>query len=117
MPMLATTLSSAVLSVVAVVRRQAEALRNWRESRLSYRTLCEMDSRTLADLGLTRSDLRDATAAGFFGDPTVIVAARAQERQGRRAATGKAATGKALSGPSLVPDIAAGLRNQPAACG
>jgi uncharacterized protein YjiS (DUF1127 family) len=110
MPMLATTFSSAVLSVVAVVRRQAEGLRNWREARLSYRTLCEMDSRTLADLGLTRSDLRDATAAGLFGDPTVIVAARAQERQGRRAATTKS-----LAGPSLVPDMAAGLR-QPAAC-
>lgn len=112
MPMFATTFSSAVLSVVAVVRRQAEALRNWREARLSYRTLCEMDSKTLADLGLTRSDLRDATAAGFFGDPTVIVAARAKERQWRRGAATRT-----LTGPSIVPDIAPSLRQQPAACG
>ncbi len=110
MPMFAATLSSAVLSVVAVVRRQAEVLRNWREARESYRTLCEMDEKTLADLGLTRSDLRDATAAGYFGDPTVIVAARATERQGRRPAAPKT-----LVGPSIVPDVAAGMP-QPAAC-
>jgi uncharacterized protein YjiS (DUF1127 family) len=111
MPMFAATLSSAVLSVVAVLRRQAEGLRNWREARLSYRTLCEMDSKTLADLGLTRSDLRDASAAGLFGDPTVIVAARAQERQGRRGAASRT-----LTGPSIVPDIATSLRQQPATC-
>jgi uncharacterized protein YjiS (DUF1127 family) len=110
MPMFAATLSSAVLSVVAVVRRQAEVLRGWREARESYRMLCEMDEKTLADLGLTRSDLRDATAAGYFGDPTVIVAARAGERQGRR----PAAT-RTMVGPSIVPDVAAGMP-QPATC-
>lgn len=108
MPMFAATLSSALFSVVAVARRQAEVFRNWRESRDSYRMLCQMDDKTLSDLGLTRSDLRDATAAGYFGDPTVIVAARASERQGRRRPA-------RLLGPSIVPDVNASLR-QPASC-
>jgi len=105
MPMLAATLSSAVLAAVAVVRRQVEIVRNWREARQGYVALCEMDDRTLADLGLTRSDLRDATAAGYFGDPTVVVAARVAERQGRHDRTRP----HAVTGPSLVPDVAAAL--------
>jgi uncharacterized protein YjiS (DUF1127 family) len=107
MPMFAVTLSSAVLSVVAVVRHKAEAFRNWREAREGYAALCEMDERTLHDLGLTRSDLRDATAAGYFGDPTEVIAARASERQGRRLNVGTSA--RQLSGPSLVPDIGSAL--------
>ncbi|AVO46206.1 DUF1127 domain-containing protein [Phreatobacter cathodiphilus] len=106
MPMFAATLSSAVLSVVAVVRRQIVAFRNWREAREGYAALCEMDERTLHDLGLTRSDLRDATAAGYFGDPTQVIAARAGERQGRRPGI---ATTRQLSGPPLVPDVGAAL--------
>lgn len=104
MPTFAAALFSTLLSVVALVRRQAEGFRSWRESREGYRMLCEMDERTLHDLGLTRNDLRDATAAGYFGDPTVILAARASERQGRRRA--KASP---LVGPSIVPDVSAGL--------
>jgi len=106
MPMFVATLSSAILSVGSVVRRQVEAFRNWREAHRSYAALCEMDARTLADLGLTRSDLRDASAAGYFGDPTAVIAARADERQGRRAAPVPA---HRMSGPSLVPDVAAAL--------
>lgn len=105
MPMFAATLSSAVLAAVAVVRRQVANIRNWHEARQGYAALCEMDERTLSDLGLTRSDLRDATAAGYFGDPTLVVAARAAERQGRR----EPRRGHAVTGPSLVPDVAAAL--------
>lgn len=107
MPMFVATLSSAILAVGSVVRRQVEAVRNWREAHRSYAALCEMDARTLADLGLTRSDLRDATAAGCFGDPTAVIAARASERQGHRPAV---SAPRQLSGPSLVPDVAAALQ-------
>ena len=102
MPMFAATLSSALISVVAVVRRQAEVLRNWNQARDDYRMLCEMDDKTLADLGLTRGDLRDATAAGYFGDPTVVIAARAAERHGVRRPV-------AFAGPSIVPDVTAAM--------
>lgn len=105
MPMFAVTLSSAVLSVVAVVRNQAKSLRTWNEARRGYAELCEMDDRTLSDLGLTRSDLRDVSATGYFGDPTTALAARVAEREGRR----RFARAVHLNGPSLVPDVDAAL--------
>ncbi|MFX5574630.1 DUF1127 domain-containing protein, partial [Acinetobacter baumannii] len=80
MAMITATLASAFFSVVAVARRQVQVLNSWRQARQDYAALCEMDDKTLADLGLSRGDLRDATAAGYFGDPTVIVATRAAER-------------------------------------
>ena len=104
MAMITATLASALIQVAAVTRRQVEAVKSWRQARRDYAALCEMDDNTLADLGLSRGDLRDATAAGFFGDPTVIVATRAAERgHGRRPQP------TALVGPSLVPDVASPL--------
>ena len=81
MPRLAATLTSAALSVVAVVRRQVEIVRNWREARRGYAALCEMDERTLSDLGLTRSDLRDATAVSTGRDPVTLLSLRRNERR------------------------------------
>jgi hypothetical protein len=40
-----------------------------------------MDCRELADIGLTRCDLRDATALPLDRDPGELFAARARERQ------------------------------------
>jgi hypothetical protein len=49
--------------------------------------LASLDDRDLADIGLGRHDLRDATAVGLGKDPTELLAARARER----ARAGKAA--------------------------
>ncbi|WP_168201612.1 DUF1127 domain-containing protein [Phreatobacter aquaticus] len=111
MTMFAVTFGSAVLSVASVVRAQVNAFNRWLEARRDYRALCEMDDKTLADIGLTRSDIRDATAAGYFGDPTVIVAARAVERGAHRPQR----HALNLTGPSLVPDVASGLAHPVAA--
>ena len=46
-----------------------------------------MDGRELADIGLTRSDLRDASALALDRDPTALLALRARER--RRDASGQ----------------------------
>ncbi len=40
-----------------------------------------MDNRELADIGLTRSDLRDASALALDRDPTALLARRARERR------------------------------------
>lgn len=101
MTLTVATLSAALFSVAAVVRRQAEVVRAWHESRQGFTQLCEMDDRTLSDLGLARSDLRDATASGLFGNPTTILAVRAKERRGHRTSLSLA--------PSLVPDIVPSL--------
>lgn len=110
MTTIADTFTSALVAVAAVVRRNVVVLRNWSQARKDYRALCEMDDKSLSDLGLTRADLRDATAAGYFGDPTVVVAARAAERAGRRRLV------SVTRAPSLVPEAGAGLA-KPVACG
>ncbi len=50
-------------------------------ARATLRTLANMDRRELADIGLTRCDLRDASALPLDRDPSGLLAARARERQ------------------------------------
>lgn len=54
----------------------------WLQARADHHRLCEMSERDLRDLGLRDSDLRDATAARFFGDPAGIIALHVEERRG-----------------------------------
>ena len=46
--------------------------------------LAGLDDRMLADIGITRSDLRDAYSAPLWQDPTDTLARRASERRGGR---------------------------------
>jgi hypothetical protein len=46
--------------------------------------LARLDDRQLADIGLTRSDLRDAYAEPLWEDPTSVLARRAAERRESR---------------------------------
>jgi len=57
------------------------------QARRDFAMLASLDDRDLADIGLGRHDLRDATAVGLGKDPTELLAARARER----ARAGKAA--------------------------
>ena len=47
-------------------------------------SLAGLDDHMLADIGLTRSDLRDAYSEPLWHDPTDVLAARAAERRARR---------------------------------
>lgn len=70
-----------VLSViVAGLRKVTRALKNRRQAGL----LAGMDDRMLADIGLTRSDLRDAYAEPLWRDPTDVLAGRARAKRRRR---------------------------------
>jgi uncharacterized protein YjiS (DUF1127 family) len=83
-------------AALASLRKFAQAVKNRRDAA----TLAGMDERMLRDIGLTRSDLRDAYAEPLWRDPTDILAARAQDRRRRRARP----DGKAfLASPPLVP--------------
>src|SRR5277367_5764854 len=50
------------------------------QARRDLALLASLDDRDLADIGLGRHDLRDATAVGLGKDPTELLAARARER-------------------------------------
>jgi uncharacterized protein YjiS (DUF1127 family) len=70
------------LAAVGALGRAFGVIGHWLQSRRDYRTLCDMNERDLRDIGLRDSDLRDATAAPFFGDPTGIISLRVEERRG-----------------------------------
>jgi uncharacterized protein YjiS (DUF1127 family) len=79
------------------MRKFARVLKNRRRARM----LAGMDDRMLADIGLNRSDLRDAYAQPLWRDPTDVLADRAQaKRSSRRNGVGDGR----IPAPGLVPD-------------
>ncbi len=66
--------------------RRLTAVLNWPfevfEHRRVLTQLAEMDDRGLADIGLSRQDLRDVTALPLGADPSRTLAQRAAEREG-----------------------------------
>jgi uncharacterized protein YjiS (DUF1127 family) len=90
-----------VRSVMALalngMRKVARALKNRRQAGM----LAGMDDRMLADIGLNRSDLRDAYAQPLWRDPTDTLATRAQEKRLHRRA--RVETGP-VRAPSIAPD-------------
>ncbi|MBI3436983.1 MAG: DUF1127 domain-containing protein [Proteobacteria bacterium] len=90
---------------VAAWRKVAELMRR---VRLAYRhrkaliLLARVDDRMLADIGLTRGDLRDAAALPKWKDPTALLYARAAEK--RLSARPMAREAPMHAGSTLVPD-------------
>jgi uncharacterized protein YjiS (DUF1127 family) len=90
-------------------RALAAAVARWLRQRLqAYRNrnhaaaLAGFDDRMLADIGLTRSDVRDAFAEPLWQDPTELLRTRALER--RRARYGFLARScESVTAPPLVP--------------
>jgi uncharacterized protein YjiS (DUF1127 family) len=66
-------------SVFANARWLADIFRHRREARI----LAGLDAHMLADMGLTRADLRDAFAEPLWRDPTRVLETRANERKRR----------------------------------
>jgi len=64
--------------------------------------LATLDDRMLADIGLTRGDVRDAYSEPVWRDPTAILVSRARERRSsRRGYAPRPAAGD--EAPSIVP--------------
>ena len=76
-------LTAAIIrTLVRQLRRIAQAYRNRNDASV----LASLDDRMLADIGITRSDVRDALAEPLWHDPTDLLRARALERRlGRHA--------------------------------
>jgi uncharacterized protein YjiS (DUF1127 family) len=62
------------------LKELGERVRNRRDSM----QLAALDDRMLADIGLTRSDLRDAYAEPLWRDPSDVLARRAAEQRASR---------------------------------
>ncbi|HSI41842.1 MAG TPA: DUF1127 domain-containing protein [Xanthobacteraceae bacterium] len=60
--------------------------------------LGEFDDRMLRDIGLTRSDLRDAASGPLWQDPTSVLVVRAVEKRANRRAVPKAHASQDLIG-------------------
>ena len=67
----------------SLLRRLAQFGRAMRNRRVAA-NLAGLDDRMLADIGITRSDLRDAYAEPLWHDPTDVLAWRASERRRKR---------------------------------
>ena len=98
-------LTRMVQSVVGIVTARLRALAQTVKNRRDAAILTGLDDRMLADIGLTRGDLRDAYSEPVWRDPTAILVDRGQERRvnRRRVVTGLSA--KIFEAPSIVPQL------------
>jgi uncharacterized protein YjiS (DUF1127 family) len=81
------------------IRQFVQAYRN----RRGAATLAGFDDRMLADIGLTRSDVRDAFAEPLWQDPTELLRSRALERRRARHSFLPGLCDSAVTAPPLVP--------------
>ena len=84
---------------VARARRFAQLVKNRRDAVV----LSGLDDRMLADIGLTRGDVRDAYSEPVWRDPTAILVSRSHERRINRRRTRLGLTEKTFEAPSIVP--------------
>lgn len=85
--------------VVDRARQVVQFLKNRRDAVI----LAGLDDHMLADIGLTRGDVRDAFSEPVWRDPTTILVSRAHERRVNRRRAGLGLTQKSFDAPSIVP--------------
>jgi uncharacterized protein YjiS (DUF1127 family) len=96
-----TGLANAVAGIV--VDRARQVFRFFK-NRHDAVTLAGLDDRMLADIGLTRGDVRDAFSEPVWRDPTAILVSRAHERRINRRRIGLGLAEKTFDAPSIVPE-------------
>jgi len=83
-PLAGGTLVRVFYSLLAFVARWLKDLARARRHRREARALAGLDHRMLADIGVTRADLRDAFSEPFWEDPTLLLRERVCERRASR---------------------------------
>jgi uncharacterized protein YjiS (DUF1127 family) len=95
--------------LLAAIWRQftyrAKRLERSIEHRRAAQALVRFDDRMLADIGLTRADLRDAYAVSLWTDPTSLLRARALERRLARHGISHGLTSESPIAPPLAPKV------------
>ena len=85
-PVAGGVLIRAFLSLLAFVTRWLKDFARARRHRREVTVLAGLDNRMLADIGVTRADLRDAFSEPFWEDPTDLLRERVNERRVNRGA-------------------------------
>jgi uncharacterized protein YjiS (DUF1127 family) len=86
-------------SLVVRARQFALLVKNRRDATM----LAGLDDRMLADIGLTRGDLRDAYSEPVWSDPTAVLVSRAHERRVNRRRVSIGLAEKVFDSPSIIP--------------
>jgi uncharacterized protein YjiS (DUF1127 family) len=81
LPIAGGTLVRALLALVTLVTSWLKRLSRARQNRRQAAVLAGLDRHMLADIGITRADLRDAFSEPFWDDPTALLRERAIERR------------------------------------
>jgi uncharacterized protein YjiS (DUF1127 family) len=84
-PVAAGALVRGLASVLAVVTYWLKAFGRAQGNRRVAQQLAVLDRHMLADIGITRADVRDAFSEPFWEDPTALLNERAIERRMNRA--------------------------------
>jgi uncharacterized protein YjiS (DUF1127 family) len=98
-------LTRMVQSSVGIVTARLRALVQTAKNRRDAAILAGLDDRMLADIGLTRGDVRDAYSEPVWRDPTAVLVNRAQERRVNRRRTATVLTTGMFEAPSIVPTL------------
>jgi uncharacterized protein YjiS (DUF1127 family) len=93
----------AVNALAGIAVERARSVLQMLKNRRDAVILAGMDEYMLADIGLTRGDVRDAFSEPVWRDPTAILVSRAHERRINRRRTSTALAPKSFDAPSIVP--------------
>jgi uncharacterized protein YjiS (DUF1127 family) len=95
-----------VNAVAGIVALRLRALVQTVKNRHDATMLAGLDDRMLADIGLTRGDVRDAFSEPVWRDPTNLLVSRAYERRINRRRLNIGLAEKSFDAPSIVPSAA-----------
>ena len=112
-PIAAAAPARAFATIAAVAAGWLKLLARARRNRAQARALASVESRMLADMGITRADLRDAFSEPFWEDPTALLRERALERRMNRQVGGNAVGAVLRVQPARSKD---GMRLPPLDC-
>ena len=93
-------------ALTGIVVRRIRAFARVFKNRHDAAMLAGLDDRMLADIGLTRGDLRDAYSEPVWRDPTAVLVSRSHERRINRRRVCIGLAEKAFDAPSIVPAVA-----------
>jgi uncharacterized protein YjiS (DUF1127 family) len=85
LPIAGSTLLRVFVGVLSFLTHWVKRLIRAHRNRRDAAALAGLDRHMLADMGITRSDLRDAFSEPFWEDPTALLRERALERRCSRA--------------------------------